>query len=202
MKNIEKIINDLKDAGFYEIIDIAVTSDKKISKIIDVEPVKAKKIILAAKRATSFLNTAEKELSLDEFLIDVLNEQIVLILNDDSILKLKKPIIHLDGNKKIKLHSYKKKDTSCVLCGAKQYLINHHVSYKYDLTATVCVDDHRTIHKNKKHPLYQIDERQEVLIKLTRKNSNRLKRYCTKRNFSPTHFVNKILDEKFVGIYG
>lgn len=104
--------------------------------------------------------------------------------------------ITLNDGKKIELHSFKKGKKECVICGNKGNLHNHHVSYEKDLACTLCLHHHNLVHKHKKHPLYPIDERQQLIIKLNVKNSKNLKLFFKDKGYNINETVNRILETR------
>jgi len=114
-----------------------------------------------------------------------------------------KDTVTLNNGKKIKLHPFNKKKDYCQICGKKRVrLHSHHVSYKKDLCATLCEHHHQLVHKRKKHPLYQVDERQEIYVKLSKENTDNLRTYFSEYTgngngkYGSSYVVNTILKQR------
>lgn len=111
--------------------------------------------------------------------------------------------IELNNGKKIQLHPFNKRKDYCQLCEKKQVrLHSHHISYEHDKCATLCEKHHNLVHKRKKHPLHPIDERQQLIIKLTKKNTKNLRTYfggyakTGKRKRNASYVINTILEQR------
>jgi len=58
----------------------------------------------------------------------------------------------------------KVENLSCAICGSARNIVNHHISYRKNLTASLCTSCHRKVHGEHGHKYYPVDGEEVVLF--------------------------------------
>jgi len=84
----------------------------------------------------------------------------------------------------------------CKICGKKKNLEKHHVSYEKNIVVYLCQYHHRLVHRHENHDYYPLDERQILIVKLNKENSDNFKRYFKSKNYKLEHVINTIVKDR------